>query len=137
MDRSHSNKNHSGLSHRLNSYHKKSLPMKDSKTNSSTRLPSLINQSNPKRLYRNKSNKLNDERSKSRSRSNSRLNRSRKKISSSSNLNRYEHIFRESNIKNKSYANKLQKEQQRIQEEHRIETYHSYLPLLFLIAYNP
>ena len=117
LDRSQSNRKDSDLSNRMSSYNKRAFPKKDAKTNSTSLLSSLKHQSNPKRLYRNKSNKFNDDRS----RSNSRIKRSRKKISSSSNLKRYEHIFRESNIKNRSHAQRIKEEQQRIQEEHRID----------------
>ena len=103
-------------SNRNRSENRPRLPFGDPKNNSASLLPSYGHDAKPKRLYRNRSNNLTDERSLS----NTRGNRSPKKISSSSNLKEYEHIFRESNIKNRAKALKL-KEQQRIQEEHRID----------------
>lgn len=103
-------------SNRNRSENRARLPFSDPKNNSTSLLPSFNQDAKPKRLYRNRSNNFNDDRS----RSNTRANRSPKKISTSSNLKEYEHIFRESNIKNRAKALKL-KEQQRIQEEHRID----------------
>ena len=117
LDRSRSNRNASGIRERMNSFKKSGFPLKDSKTHSTSLLPSLKKPANPRRLYRNRSNNLNDEKS----RSVNRLNRSGRGVGSSSNLKEYEYIFRESNIKNREKALKFQKEQLRIQEEHRID----------------
>ena len=117
-NRSRSDRNKSDLKKRMESY-KKSIETleRDNKTNSTSLLPSLKSNIKQKRLYRNKSNYLKDDRP----RSNQRLNRSRKKMGSSSNLIEYEHKFRESKINNRNRALKLKEEQLRVQEEHRID----------------
>lgn len=116
IDRSKSKGNSSTLRQRLNSIKKSNVPVKDSKTSSTSHLSAMGSSSNSRRIYRNRSNNFNDDRSHSR-----RLNRSRKNIGSSSNLKEYEYIFRESNIKNHSRTGRTHKEQLRIQEEHRID----------------
>jgi serine/threonine protein kinase len=116
LNRSKSKGTSSVIRQRINSIKKSNMPMKDSKTSSTSGLSGLGSTANSKRIYRNRSNNFNDSRSRSR-----KLNRSKKNIGSSSNLKEYEYIFRESNIKNNSRTAKMQKEQLRIQEDHRID----------------
>ena len=114
LDRSRSKRKTSDLKKRMENYKNSSGNLKKKDTTSST---SFLVSKKQKRLYRNKSNHLNDDRS----RSNKRLNRSRKKMSSSSTLKEYELKFRESKIKNQNRALRIKEEQLRVQEEHRID----------------